>query len=423
MSDLMQNTATLNDVLPSFIKNVEIIGRADEEAKKFRKLNTAQNALPISCEIGANSTPNIITTNAVKQIYQKNDFGKIAQLEKQAQQDLQNIYSNIADHKENAWVKVKAIVDGQEKEVYMTWSANACMWIYQKDSRTDNSGDDTKYINDVQVGTYSKSTSIMGIHTYNLTLTSMVAEAAICFMVTKALSGIISDGIGFLVARLAPYILEAAVDLGFEAFSCTVLATALSTVACCLVFVVVFIGLSFLWDWLNRKYTIRLQIYNWDKDNAWCVGKQYTDNAKIAGDNSQQDIQNIHIQKLEDPDFPPFIQPVEVLDTVCHYAVIIWENDNTFMEGCSMALQLKKEDKNEGFMWAFDCPRFSDNKNKGIDGLMDPKDYFKKDNWNSSPKGFSINSTSDNIPISFALDALSGADDNLYNINIHINYK
>lgn len=422
MEHVMTETTLLNNVFPTFIKNVEIVEPAGKAVRRIcqQNANTVNNTKKINCDLKVDTMPTLLTSNAVRQVYQQNKFGEIKELEKQAQKDLQVLYDNIKKNKENAWVKVRAEVYGKTQEFYMTWSNNACMWIRQKDGQNVKTGDEQKYMADVEVGTYSKSTSIMGIHTYNLSITVMLVESVICYLIVKAISGIIAEGIGFVVAHFAPYIIDAAIELGFESFSCTVLAGALSSVAACLVFVVLFIGLSFLWDWLNRKYTIRLQIFNWDKDNDWSVGKDYTGNAKIAGGDSQQ---NITIHKLDDPDIPSFITPVEPLESICHYVVIVWENDNTFMEGCSMALQLKKGNSNEGFMWAFDCPRFSDNKNKGSNGIMDPKAYFNQGNWSNSPKNFSITSTSSQIPVTFALDALHGADDNLYNINIHINHK
>ena len=49
-------------------------------------------------------------------------------------------------------------------------------------------------------------------------------------------------------------------------------------------FGVIFIGIAYLYDWLNRKYTIRLQVFNWDPTSEWNVNGQYLSNAKIAGD-------------------------------------------------------------------------------------------------------------------------------------------
>ncbi len=85
-----------------------------------------------------------------------------------------------------------------------------------------------------------------------------------------------------------------------------------------------------------------------------------------------------------------------------------------------MAIQVQKNNT-EGFMWAFSCPRFTNNKQAASNGLLDPKAYLAHAKWNSNPLNFCIKSTSRNNPVIFALDALSGAPDNLYNINIHIN--
>lgn len=419
------NSAIPLDVLPPFMKDVEIIGSAADEALKFHaaNVNTLHAAQKIDCEISAKSTPNIVTTKAVKQAYQNSNFNEIKRLEKLAQKDLKTLYDNISQYQEKAWVRTKCKVHGEIKEVYMSWSNNAVMWVMEKDMNELAKGDDTKYIADVEIGTYSKSTSIMGIHSYNLTLTSVLVESVICFIIAKALSGIVAQGLAFVVGNLAILVAQAAAQLGFTSFSCTIAVSALSTVATCLVFVVVFIGLTYLWDWLNRKYTIRLQIFNWDKDNDWSVAGDYTDNAIIAGEEKSKSLNEIVIKKLGNADLPEFITPIEVLDSICHYAVIVWENDSTFMQGCAMTLKIKKGSSNEGFMWGFDCPRFRDNKQAGKDGLMSPKDYYNRITWNKNPLKFSITSTSAKLPVSFALDALHGASDNLYNINININYK
>lgn len=86
-----------------------------------------------------------------------------------------------------------------------------------------------------------------------------------------------------------------------------------------------------------------------------------------------------------------------------------------------MALKTKLPDRDEGFMWAFDCPRWSDNKQAGSNGLQDPKSYRNNAPWNSNPLGFTITSTSRMLPVSFGVDALSGASDDLYNVMININ--
>nr|YP_009130511.1 hypothetical protein [Bryopsis plumosa]CEO91041.1 hypothetical protein [Bryopsis plumosa] len=62
------------------------------------------------------------------------------------------------------------------------------------------------------------------------------------------------------------------------------------------------------------------------------------------------------------------------------------------MQGCSMALQMQKNKTSEGFMWAFDCPRFADHKQAASDRTQDPKNYLNNIHWNNKPKSFTIKS-------------------------------
>lgn len=86
-----------------------------------------------------------------------------------------------------------------------------------------------------------------------------------------------------------------------------------------------------------------------------------------------------------------------------------------------MAIQMQKNALSEGFTWAFDCPRFDDNKQAAIDGLFDLADYRANPPWSYSPLRLQVNCTETSIPVSFSLSALSGASDGLYNVLIHIN--
>lgn len=63
----------------------------------------------------------------------------------------------------------------------------------------------------------------------------------------------------------------------------------------------------------------------------------------------------------------------------------------------------------------------ADNKHGADDGIRDPKAYLLSNPWKPTPLGFQIKCTSSSIPITFALDCLAGAKDELYNVNIHIN--
>lgn len=421
MSNSVANTSIPMDVLPPFLRDVEIVENAAVEIMNRKKVNAVMKGQEIKSEIKVSQTPILMTSKEVKKAYIQNDFKKIKELEQKAQKDLQPIYENISKNGAKAWTKVRS----GGKEFYMSWSNSGCMWVYTSEMKKISSGqNDFSYQVEAQVGTYSKSGSILGLHSYNLSLTSVLVEAVISYIIAKALSQIIAEGLGFLVANFATYICTAAAEMGIEAFSCTVATTALSAVATCLVFAVVFIGLTYLWDWLNRKYTIRLQIFNWDGEHDWKVVQEVRSNAKISGEDKEEVKFSLDRMKNAGEEvLPPGFADIEILDSVCCYGVVVWENDNTFMEGCSMALKVQKGDTQEGFMWAFDCPRFSDNKHAGDNGLQDAAAYLKNCKWKSTPKGFEIAATNSKIPVSFALDALSGAKDNLYNINIHINKK
>lgn len=402
--------------LPSFFKDVEIIGIMDAEMCRDLMAHQDTNA-EIHADISAPSTPSLLTTKNVKKIYQSNDFESIKKLEAKAQKDLQPIYDNLTQNKEKAWTKVRS---GGE-EFFMSWSSTGSMWVRFIALDCQVNDNETTYSSTIEIGTYSSSSNILGVHTYNISAGTAIAGLILAFIVAIALTKIVAVGLGFIVSAFSLMLTNAAYTLGFAAFTFAITTTAISTVAFCLVFVVVFIGLSYLWDWLNRKYTIRLQLFNWN-DNDWIIDGSYHDNSKIASAENIS-LNNVIIPKLKEAGSsvtPPGFQPVEILDSVCSYVTIVWENDNTFMEGCAMALRIKKDNSNEGFMWAFDCPRFRDNTHAAQDGRMDPDTYIKNVAWNSNPKSFSITSTSSNIPVAFGLDSLSGAEDNLYNVNIHI---
>lgn len=409
------------EALPEFLRDIEIVGPASAEVQKYKRLHAASPAFSACSDVPvtAESTPVLLATQVVREAYQSNNFALIKQLETDAQNDVQPIYTNISSKGADAWTKVRS----GGKEFYMAWSGTASVWAYTDSITpvTANDGSGTTYQAVVQFGTYTATGKIAGIHTYNLSLPTLVVESAIAYIVARAVSGIIAEGLGFLVARFSLFLVQAAVEIGLEGFAFSVSTAAIGAVASCLAFAVVFIGLVYLWNWLNRKYTIRLQVFNWDSNSDWKVPAQYMSNAKIPGGTSDV---NFTIPKLVAPGdivTPPGFDPVVALDSVCSYAVIIWENDNTFMEGCSMALQVTRGSSQDGFMWAFDCPRWSDNQQAASNGIQDPKSYRNNAPWNPNPKSFSITATPANVPVTVAVDALSGASDNLYNSIININ--
>ena len=45
---------------------------------------------------------------------------------------------------------------------------------------------------------------------------------------------------------------------------------------------------------------------------------------------------------------PPGFNPVVVLDSVVTYLAVVFENDNTFLEGLGIAMSFGRDDENEG---------------------------------------------------------------------------
>lgn len=407
--------------LPSFFKDTQIVCSAQEDFQAGQRkgaLKTLSSANEdIQCSLIRVSPPVLRMDNNTRNIYQSNDFTKIKELEEKMDQDLKPIYDNIRTNSENAWTKVRS----QGQEFYMCWSNSGSMWAYTP--ALEKSQDGTTYQACVQVGTYSQSSGLLSGHSYNFSISSLIGEAVISAIVAYALSKAIQYGVEFLISRFAADIVTAAAKLGFQRFSCTILSKVATGLASCIVAVFIAIAVHYLWEWLNRHYTICLRIYNWDPKNDWETSAKYLDNAVISGAD-EGDTELFTIPKMVEAGStitPPGFSPVTSLDNICYYGAIIWENDKQFMQGCSMALSIKKSGSEEGFMWAFDCPRLSDNHHAAKNGIEDPENYFNNCQWNDSPKDFHITATSQNIPVTFGLDALSGAKNNLYNIQIQIN--
>lgn len=417
MADTYRTGYVPNNALPPFFQDLRIICSASEEMKEHRaKFHTQSMPQSIQCQVTSVSTPKLYMNRRIKHIYQSNDFKEIKRLEKQTRADLQSVYDKIEKDGAGAWTKVEK----GGKEFYICCSNSGCIWSCVQN--TTGGGNDTKFKAVVQVGTYSQSSCILGVHDYNLSLTGEIVKTALSLIIAIALSGIVAKGLAFLVSEFAVLACQAAASLGLEAFSCTIAASAVANVAIALVAVIAFIGLSYLWEWLNRRYTICLRIYNWDTAHDWNTTACHLDNAKIAG--TEQKSELFSIPRMTDPGslvYPPGFKPVEALNAVCSYGIIIWENQKTFLQGCAMAMCMQSSG-GEGFTWGFDCPRMSKNKHKADSLIHNPQKFLDKYPWNPSPLRFEI-TCANQIPVSFGLNALSGADDNLYDVNIHINHK
>lgn len=417
----MINKTLPRNALPSFFKDVEIVGYAQDDFLKYQLDNQSAILKDTKDEIvlGVQNTPRLVTSDRVKSIYVNNDFKAIQNLQKEAQKDIDPIHENIKLHKEKAWTRVRG-KDG--KEFYLSYSKKGSMWVFPEEMRTmtDAEGNVT-YQCIMQIGSYTATGNIVGIHSYNFSYKSILPIMAIALIVAVALAAILFQALAFAVTALSLVLATAASALGFASFSFTIGPVGLFVLAATVIFIIVFIGLMALWNFINRKYTIRLQVYNWDKNYNWKIVDDFKSNSITP---STKEPIVIDIPKF-DPDviYPPGFDPVEPVDQICHYAVIIWENDNTFLEGCSMALRFKRGDNpNYGFMWAFSCPRFKDNQQAATNQLTTAKNYREKEvKWSKDPLGFTIYAGDDQKSnIKFGLSALSGADDDLYTININI---
>lgn len=312
------------------------------------------------------------------------------------------------------------------RQFYMSWSDKSSVWCFTQSSEPSLGKDgEQTYQNIINFGTYAVSDSVAGIQLYNLTTPILLSETVLAGAMTYAISQIMKAGIGFVTEALTTYIVAGLSKVGIKASS-KIVGKAIAAVTTNLVFAVTFICIIYLFNWLNRLYTIRLIIYNWSGTDDWEVNGQYVENAIFPGEEEQltEDSNlNFTIPKALDSGdsvAPPGFDNVEVLDSVCYTATVVWQNNNTFAEGCSMALQLRKAGTEEGFMWAFSCPRFANNKHAADDGLQDPESYFTDLQWNENPLEFEIQSTSDSTPITLALEALSGGEDNAYTVIMNI---
>jgi len=437
-------TVPLNhpDHMPSMIKGLKIHGTATDAIKKYREYHLEQKKIkqqqlgynPYGGDVTVQPTaaPIFMTTKWNQMNYQASNFPYIKQLEAQASADLNPVYDNIKKYGSDAWRQVS---DEDGTVYWMSWCPTGFVWTWTDPSKTTtvraSNGDDVKY-SLTEFGSYSQSAQICGIHTYNLQAGELIGEGIIALLFAKCLSGFIADGLDFVVSAFATRLGAAALEIGLD-LTFTLPEFVLPLVATCVVFAIVFVGLSYLFDWLNRKYTIKCQIFNWDTKYQWSCQKQYMSNAVIPG--HDDGILNFNLPKmLAAGDHPPIpgAFDIKVLDSVCYYAQVIWNNDFTFMQGCSMAIEVSRDfgkydpyHVDDGFSWAFNCPRWSDNQQALKDGIMDPEQYLnqvKKNNeWDHYPLKNSKVVTADKVLINFALDALEGGKDNLYNVLININ--
>lgn len=375
-------------------------------------------------ELAAKKCPVISSSQRNMEIFKYGNFKQTEEIQNKSADDLRPIHENLKINGPKAWVKVRNKKDG--KEFYMTWSKNASMWSYPITTTTDN-GPELQY---VQVGIYTQSTNFLGFYDYNLSSKVTIPTLAAALLIGALTAYSLIDGAAVVISTLLIKLASFAVQIGIEAASFTIPTALISITIGVIVGVIVFIGLMSLWNWINRKYTLVIKIYNNDTKRSLKILDHYFDNGIVPGGLNKDQLKDLYIpkrfEKGKSPPMPNGNSDIEALEDPCYFVTIIVENDNTFFEGCGFSIKIKIDnDENvstdEGFMYALDVPRFKDNKHAAKNGLENSKDYFDKANWSETPLNFNLNVTKENVPVTVTMNALNSADNNYYYTRINFN--
>jgi len=409
------------DFMPNIFPGLKIIGPAVDDIALFKQHAVNFDAKGVSGEVRPTSSPVIQTTSANRQAYQSCNFPLIKQLEDLASEDLNDVFNNINQHGFAAFQKCEF----NGKPLYASWSRGGMVWGYTESVNPVNNDPSIKYEAVVQFGTYAETAQIAGISAYNLRLPELLIEGILAGLMVKLLASYVAEGLTFIAAAFAAKMGLILAEWGI-ALTFTLPEFVIPLVAACIVFTIVFVGLSYIFNFLNRQYHLRLQIMNWDPTQEWEVDGQYLSNAEIPG--HEDGILKFNLPKMLPPGStvtpPGWTGPIHILDSVCYYGTAIWNNRSTFMQGCSMAVRVRRNNTDDGFMWAFDLPRWSANRQVILPGTQDPyafyEDVFRNDKWDQNPlQCIKICSNTLN-PIRYGLDFLTGGPDNLFNVVINI---
>ncbi|KAF2076350.1 hypothetical protein CYY_002356 [Polysphondylium violaceum] len=418
------------DDLPHIFGALTIVGEAQIEKEKYilrhkaEGLSASVGTEPKTTNVSPNKPPQLYTNKEVKAAYQNNNWAKIKEIEDKAQKGLQPVMENIKNLGERAWAKVKS---SKGDEFYMSWTQDALIWSFTESmvaateaAKAENPN--TAFQSTIQVGQYVKGVSILGVHSYNLDTPHILGYSVAAYLVARVLSSTIADGLGFLVVNFAIRLTQVAVELGLESFSFVVSPGLLASLASTLVFVIVFITVMYIFNWLNRLFTLKVQVFNWDKDNDWKLFKHSKDNAVNPGRANDFGALDYTIDKMGTSNstiLPPDFNPITTLDSICYYGVLIYQNEQTFMEGCDIAIQtICGNNPTEGFTIGVSVPWGSSNKIAIQNASLDPGYFLKHAHWTSEPKTLSIDYHGKTITTT--IDYLVSAPDDLYNVNVHI---
>jgi len=388
---------------------------ASTEGSKVEGTLLEEKLLPDSAKITGFS-PQIFMTKENKAIFESKDYSKIQQLKDKAQNDLAPLYENIKRNGSNAFVKVER----NNQEYYITYGKGGTIWSWSKEIPSPT-GDTAKAYH-VQIGSYSQSSSMLGINSYvisNLPIQFTAALVSLGF--TILLKELIAEGIGYAVAFICLKLAQALASLGWEAavvqVSSTVVsvgATLLTAFLGILIFFAILVIASYLWV----QYDLLVEIYNFDPSSDWSTASNdYMDNAVIPGIDYYAPLT---VPKYIPPNnviTPPGFEPITNLDGVVGYMTYVFENDSKFLEGLIVALQVSNQAGNQSFMIKYNLDRFRNNRIGLKVGTEDLSNYVKNDPW---VNGLNTQIVVGNLNVSATTDYQSGAPHNVYNLIVNI---
>ena len=408
--------------LPPFLQGAEYIGSVsdlvDTMLVKNTKLCMNTSSPTAHFDVGLEKQSEMITTSSNKRAFIQNNFGEINRIKKTASNEVSKLYKYIIDKKFDAWKCIKS--DG--KEYYVANNGTAAMWVCLESETQQVENDKTKFIKKYQIGTYSSAGNILGISSYNFTTFSTVTASILAYIIVHALSILLASAIDAVAETFLAALVSGAQAVGLPATFAYAAASLTGFIIYALITIIIFFGILYAWDFINRKYYINVNIYNWDKKETWIIDKCVEDNAVTS---SQTKVKDIVLPPASPSTFtPPGFKPLTPLEELCFYVSCTWTNDSTFLQGLGMYVRFRKDNEpNTGFMWAFDCPRFGDNKHGAKNTPSHLGNYSNNAKFSDSPLNFQIALTDvKKTRVSFGLDALSGADNNTYNVLINIDF-
>ncbi|MCJ1387103.1 hypothetical protein MMC17_010232 [Xylographa soralifera] len=398
----------------------------------------------------------------LRQAYIDGNYSKIQEYNNKTSNDLNPIYGNIQNHAEKAFVQVINPSNNTPYWLSIAGPANkpyGYMWTYVAPTTTSseagsssNNAGGTSAHNQWLSSALSLPTQTHWLWDNSL---AQLGVGAIATIVMTTVSKYIKNRItGALVGDAAD---AAIADAGAELVAEAVVAPAVwitvtgfigGLVVGAVVGAIVFFLIMYIINFVYKAYKVAFNIYNWDLDHDYIINSQYTgDNAVLDGD------QAFEATSLPTPSnyitMPDGLK-VPTADTIYQYASFIYDNgmdawylslvytgkinayvsvlsiDSKFFQGLGAALTIVQADSTTGFGMKYDCPRFDDNR-LGLKGgiIADAEQFYKDgDSWAASGSySTQITLPITGVPISCTTTALSGRDDQFYQLDVHIGLK